>query len=173
MKKDVIIACLVVILILMCWSDHCQTQKDFNSQPNNDTITWTYYDTIPVFVPTPKDSIIKKYKRVYDTLTHRDTVYDTIYTYVPIYQYHFQDSLYNIYISGFDVTLDSLFIYPVQNIVQVSQPPSITPSRFSVGLQGGVTLIAGKPQVYLGVGVTYNLFYFNKNKPKKFLSSIL
>lgn len=126
--------------------------------------TVTYYDTLRCVVSVPKDSVIIRMEKYVDSVQYIDTVTKTIVSYIPIYQYHYQDTNYNLYVSGYNVTLDSLFIYPPTNIVK---PTTAQPlPRWGVSIQSGVTLIAGRPQIYLGVGVSYNLFYLNFGKKK-------
>lgn len=158
------LVCIILIVAAVIWVRQClQPPVDSGpSLPYYDTIRTTWVDTIPYHKPVPKDSIIKKYIPVFDTTIYTDTVRDTLYTYIPIYQYHFQDKSYNLYVSGYGVTLDSLYVYPEHKTIQLPPVQHCDDSRFSLGLQGGVTLINGKPQFYLGAGLSYNLYYFKK-----------
>ena len=160
-------AIILIIVAGIMLTHKCSGYSDNNkhSQPYYDTIAITYHDTVLVFKPVPKDTLIKKYVKVPvpDTVLYRDTITDTVYAHIPIYQYHFQDSTYNLYVSGYRVSLDSLFVYPQQTILQLPSEPYKERSRFSFGLQGGITLMDGKPRTYIGIGATYNIFYFKKN----------
>lgn len=135
--------------------------------------TVTYYDTLQCVVSVPKDSVIIKMEKYVDSVQYIDTVTKTIVSYIPIYQYHYQDTNYNLYVSGYNVTLDSLFIYSPTNIIKPSTTQPLP--RWSVSIQSGVTLIAGRPQMFLGFGISYNLFYLNfgKKKPITIPRSIL
>lgn len=107
-------------------------------------------NTILIFPPARKDTAGLQYKP--------DTAFsDTLRAVVPLTQKTFNDSNYTAYVSGFMPKLDSI---EVRSKV-ITYTKTVTKyHRFNVGLTGGVGygVFNKKPDVFVGVGVTWNLF---------------
>lgn len=96
--------------------------------------TATFVDTIPYFVPVPRDSIVVKYviarlpSAVNDSVgSHAvDTVHrsDSVAVAIPITQKVYEDSTYRAYVSGYRPRLDSLFLFPRTQIITVRRNPA-------------------------------------------------
>lgn len=121
---------------------------------STDTVTVTRIDTVVVERPTP----VKVVEKRTDTLTvYRGT--DTLYVPVPIRQYSFRDSLYSLDVSGFNVTLDRLEVYPrtvcrtITNTVTEKTPP-----RWALTLGPGVGYGPRGAQPYIGVSFGFVLW---------------
>lgn len=80
---------------------------------------------------------------------------DTLRAVVPLVQKTFKDSNYTAYVSGFMPKLDSIEVY---NKVVVRKETKYR--RWNIGITGGVGygIYNRKPDVFVGVGVTWNLF---------------
>ena len=84
---------------------------------------------------------------------------------IPIYQYSFRDSLYSLDISGFNVTLDRLEVYPrtiYKTITNTVERTLTEKKRWGIGVQAGYGYNFGaeKPGPYIGIGVQYSLWRF-------------
>ena len=106
-------------------------------------------EKVPVPVPVP----------VSDTMI----VHDTIYVYMDREQVHWQDSLSDVYASGYDVQVDSVR-HNIQTQVITKERDVIVKvkPKWSVGVHAGYGAFANNGQIsaspYIGVGLTYNLF---------------
>ena len=124
---------------------------------STDTVTVTRIDTVVVERPTP----VKVVEKRTDTLTvYRGT--DTLYVPVPISRYSFRDSLYALDVSGFNVTLDRLEVYPrtvYKTITNTTERTIQEKKRWGIGLQAGYgyNFSSGKAGPYVGIGVQYNI----------------
>lgn len=127
---------------------------------STDTVTVTRIDTVVVERPTP----VKVVEKRTDTLTvYRGT--DTLYVPVPIRQYSFRDSLYSLDVSGFNVTLDRLEVYPrtvYKTITNTTERTVTEKKRWGIGVQAGYGYNFGseKPGPYIGIGVQYSFIIF-------------
>lgn len=96
-------------------------------------------DSIPVPVPGPTDT-------VWMQLPREEKVY--------------ADSSYRAVVSGYLPSLDSIDVYNREVLVTRDRTVYVQPSRWSVGVQGGVGVAKGGLSPYIGVGVQYRLFSF-------------
>lgn len=123
--------------------------------------TVTIHDTIPDYLPMPKDSAHIKYVTRWlpsktDTITQWETltVHDSVAVEVPITSKHYGNNNYDAWISGYEPFLDSIKVY--QKTEYISKPPN----RFSIGLQGGYGYGFKSKQLepYVGIGIGIRLF---------------
>ena len=127
---------------------------------STDTVTVTRIDTVVVERPTP----VKVVEKRTDTLTvYRGT--DTLYVPVPIRQYSFRDSLYSLDVSGFNVTLDRLEVYPrtvYKTITNTVERKVTDKKRWGIGVHAGYGYNFGSEKAgpYIGIGVQYSLWRF-------------
>lgn len=144
------------------------------SPDGGDTISRdVYVDTIPYYLPVPKDSTVIRYEVTTlpiapeaatertldpDTLTAavQTTEGDSAKVVIPITQTTYEDSTYTAYVSGYRARLDSLFVYPRREVVTIKKPPK----RWSVGLQAGYGYTPKGFQPYIGVGISCKLWEF-------------
>lgn len=118
--------------------------------------------TETVYVEVPVEKI--KYKEI--------TKVESVYVEVPITQEkipfeekHYQDSIADIYISGFQPSLDSIHYHiPKQTIyvdrtIEVPQTKKWWEDRFvfTMGVYGGYGLIHKQPDIFIGAGVGIRL----------------
>ena len=169
----------VVLLIAMCIMffiagyKHCEKI----SSVVNDTIV--HDDTIPYYLPIPRDSVIVRYSRkAYQKTTDSVTEYtenviskaenvtseivitdngkDSFNVVIPISQKVYTDSLYTAYVSGYEANLDSIFVR--RRTMEITRTISKNPPRFGIGIQAGYGITPKGFQPYLGLGAQFNLW---------------
>lgn len=97
---------------------------------------------------------------------NKDTVIvvDSVNVLVPIDKYIFtDDTSYVAELSGYNVTMDRIELYnrTIQNNTTIHHTPKIRHKPWGLGVQAGYGVtIDGRPQPYIGVGVSYNLIRF-------------
>lgn len=133
----------------------------------HDTLVKYHTDTIfhetPIYV---KQTVLKS-----DTVqVWSPYEQDSVQVEIPYISKEYQDSTYRAWVSGYqDVNLDSIEVYQKTKTVQINNTNYITKYKnrpFSLGIQVGAqyNFITKRPELYLGLGVQYNLFSFGKRK---------
>ena len=122
-KKRLIIFAAAAFLGLLCGFFVAKGMYDrpLDESVSRDTVT--LHDTVPEYLPSPKDSARIKYVTRWLPAVH-DTVYsenyaqsfveimhDTVAVQVPITSKHYGGKNYDAYVSGFEPSLDSIFGY--------------------------------------------------------------
>lgn len=125
-----------------------------------DTIEVVKWDTIvrtqPVVVEQ-KALGLKAYRvKLLGRIEPTDSLCDSVDVELPIEQKVYGDSTYKAWVSGFDARLDSIKIYQPTKYITITTKQK--PSRWNVGIQGGVGITPKGVQPYIGVGVSYKLF---------------
>lgn len=143
--------------------------KHTRTQPKQ-VDTTTVYDTIAYYIPVPVDSLVVRYDMVRllsvrDTITHTEIAYDTIVrdsvnVVVPITQKRYETEDYRAYVSGYQPSLDSLFITKPTQIVRITEKPS----RWGIGISAGYGIGTKGLSPYIGVGVVYRIWDIGKRK---------
>ena len=132
----------------------CRCHHPAESEPPlRDTIV----DTITVVTPVAVDSVVTRYKVVnvervnyVDSVnTISEVVFDTVMVRLPIESKHYEGANYEVWVSGYEPSLDSINIYNHTILPK--------PKRWSIGLQGGLGITPKGVQPYLGIGVSYRL----------------
>lgn len=141
-------------------------------------------DTIPHYLPVAKDSIVVKYITRYfpiaKTATHdtnmiRKDLNDSAggiarscsvdgqgrtAVEIPIIQKRYEGKDYLAYVSGYEPSLDSIFVYPKTTTIRerIYKPPN----KWHIGITGGYGYSFKTKQAtpYVGIGITYSLFSF-------------
>lgn len=153
-----ILVILLACAVLFLWN----RQQELSTLPRPDTTE--YVETIPFYYPVPKDSVIKRYETVKlpikkDTCkAKQDTsasASDSAEVIIPVTQKVYADSLYQAWISGYNVRLDSIEVYSRTREIRIPVPVPTKRKRWGLGLQAGYGYPYG---MYVGVGVSYNLF---------------
>lgn len=138
-----------------------KTSQNANKGVNIKSIdTVVVRDTLKIEIPVEK--IKYRDRKVVDTL-YLPTPQDT--TPLPIEQKHYQDSISDIYISGYQPQIDSIqyhipykTVY-VDKVVEVEKTKSFWEDRFifTVGVYGGYGIISKQPDIFIGAGVGIRL----------------
>ena len=114
--------------------------------------TITLHDTIPDYLPAPKDSARIKYvtrwlPAKHDTIHHfanaSNMIHDTVAVEVPITSKHYGSDQYDAWVSGFEPSLDSIKVYQrteyITERVTLSKPPNKWELDAVAGLDYNIT----------------------------------
>lgn len=157
-----------VIIIVLCYNFVRSSPTPPVDEVVTDTVT--YHDTIPYYMPVPKDSIVLRYRAVslpvnkYNN-THTDTIADksmqrvesdSAEVVIPITQRIYEDSTYKAFVSGYEPKLDSIFVY--QKTTVINHYIREHSKRWGLGVQLGYGINSNGLHPYIGVGVNYNIF---------------
>ena len=150
-----------------------------HSSDKCDTTRVTIVDTIPYLYPEPVDSVVLTYKTVTLAKTGGNTELkiradtqsgnsylqektkiedDSAEVVIPITQKMYKSDDYTAWVSGYDVQLDSVYVYPKHEYVEYreKQPPK----KWHIGVMAGYGYSPHGMQPYIGIGFTYSLFSF-------------
>lgn len=157
MNKNLVIAVLSLLLALSLVFQYLY-HSNRNSVENSlktDTITITKIDTVTVLKP------VVQYRYITQVIT--DTLYNTdsvlVPVRIPIESKTYQDSTYRAVVSGYRASLDTIQVYPIHTYTTITN--IITKQkRFNIGVQAGVGYgcFNKKPDIYVGLGVSYKLY---------------
>ena len=149
-KKHFIILAAAAILCLLCGFFVAKGMYDrpLDESVSRDTVT--LHDTVPEYLPAPKDSARIKYVTRWLPAKH-DTVYsenyaqsfaeimhDTVAVQVPITSKHYGGKNYDAYVSGFEPSLDSIFVYNETQYITETITKSKPPNKWSLSVNAGV-----------------------------------
>lgn len=84
---------------------------------------------------------------------------DTVWATVPRTQKRYEDSTYTAWVSGYEPRLDSIEVYR-RTVFMTKTETATSRKRLSLGLTGGFGygVFTRKPDVWVGVGVTWRLW---------------
>lgn len=147
---------LIFNIFFICNKDERKQDASIPSKIKHDTvfITDTFkYDKPKLQIVTIKDTI---YVLKDSVKTEGDSIIlereEKTYT---------DDSTYRAVISGYKPQLDTLMVYPKTYIIEKTKTVTIEKKRkFNIGLQvgSGYGIFNRKPDVYVGIGIQYNLW---------------
>lgn len=81
---------------------------------------------------------------------------DSVNVQIPITRKVYEDSTYKAYISGYNASLDSFYIYPQTKIITIKEKPK----RWHLSISAGYGITPKGLQPCLMVGVSYMIFSF-------------
>jgi len=134
---------------------------------HTDTTYVTMYDTIPFYYPVPKDSSVIRYitrsfpSEPQGTLTDTLSVkQDSVSVTIPITQKVYEADSYRAYVSGYEPSLDSIFVREKTVRETVTIPVKQKQNRFGfgVGVGAGYGIINKKPDIFIGGTVNMRIF---------------
>lgn len=131
--------------------------------PTMDTVRVTVTDTVHITQLQTCDSFVVRRQLVRIPVYYHDTLIDTVRIEVPIEQKHYQTPQADVWISGLNARLDSIYCYQpltretITELVPVKKDAS--PWALGITLGAGITPTHGV-QPTATVGVTYNLLHF-------------
>lgn len=174
MKRFVnILCCIGAVLFLLaavlCYHE-AKVSVGAKSETVYDTVPW--FDTIPYYLPVPKDSVVIRYvtatlPAAHDSITADDVPEDAVCekaasdsarVVVPITQKVYCTPDFTAYVSGYQASLDSFNIYR-QHYLLEPRPPDKT-SRWGLSAGTGVAWTPDGLRPALFVGVTYTFKRF-------------
>lgn len=146
-KKHLIILAAAVILCLLCGFFVAKGMYDrpLDESVSRDTVT--LHDTVPEYLPNPKDSVRLKYvtrwlPAKHDTIDHfvevGNMMHDTVAVQVPITSKHYGGKNYDAYVSGFEPNLDSIFVYNETQLITETITRMKPPNKWSLSVNAGV-----------------------------------
>lgn len=77
---------------------------------------------------------------------------------LPIMQSVYESKDYKAYVSGVHARLDSIFVYPLHEVVTIKEKQP--PKRWHIGVTTGYGIDTKGLQPYVGIGLTYSLISF-------------
>ena len=95
------------------------------------------------------------------------TVHDTVTVQVPIEYIHERYSDAEVWYHGFLAGIDSLQVYPETKYITNTVTLRERPSRWAISVQGGYGVGKTGLTPYVGVGISYDLVRFGKDRPRK------
>ena len=150
-KKHLIILAAVALLCLLCGFFVAKGMYDRPLDESVSRETVTLHDTVPDYHPVPKDSVRLKYVTRWLPRAVHDTVYpenyaqdfveimhDTVAVQVPITSKHFGGKNYDAYVSGFEVNMDSIFVYNETQLITETITRMKPPNKWSLSVNAGV-----------------------------------
>ena len=163
---------LIVSFIAGYWVGQKVERADM--MQHTDTTIVTKYDTIPCYYPVPKDSSVIRYitrsfpsepqgtlaeaqGTLADTLSVKQ---DSVSVTIPITQKVYEADSYRAYVSGYEPSLDSIFVREKTVRETVTIPVKQKQSRFGfgVGVGAGYGIINKKPDIFIGGTVNMRIF---------------
>jgi len=144
-KKHLIIPAAVGLLCLLCGFFVAKGMYDrpLDESVTRDTVT--LHDTVPEYLPAPKDSARIKWvtrwlPSVPDTITQWETmtVHDSVAVAVPITSKHYGGKNYDAYVSGFEPSLDSIFVYNETQVITETITRMKPPNKWSLSVNAGI-----------------------------------
>lgn len=156
-----VLSSLILAMALFIIYDNKTSQNEGKEAITTSIDTVVRVDTHYVEVPVEK--IKYRDRLVIDTL-YLKTPTDT--TPLPIEQKHYQDSISDIYISGYQPQIDSIHYHIpyktvyVDKVVEVEKHKSFFEDRFviSAGVYAGYGIINKQPDIFVGLGVGIRLY---------------
>ena len=155
-----IIACLLFWVVVIWFFIFSQTRKiEPTVIEKRDTVT--VVETLRITEPMVVESVLVRTKivRVPVALTDTTVIHDSVEVALPITQKTYADSTYKAWVSGYEPCLDSIEVYPETTTITIERTLVQKPKRWSIGVTGGYGygLLHGRPDVFVGVGVSYRL----------------
>ena len=153
-----------------------------------DTVTVTCVDTIPYYLPAPKqevqlgtqikflpvfiakdnlinipDSGNNAVQNIPDIISSPSVGHltgpDSVAVEIPITQREYEGEEYHAWVSGYDPKLDSIFVFPRREVVTIKEPPK-RQKRWGIGVFAGYGMTPHGFQPCAGVSINYNLWNF-------------
>lgn len=121
------------------------TGKAIYGQPIEESVkrdTVTLWDTIPHYYPKPVEveRLRTEYKWLTRVQTNTDTMtlHDSVLVEVPITSKHYNAPEYDAWVSGYEPSLDSIFVYQKETVITEVRTISKPPNKFELDIVGGI-----------------------------------
>ncbi len=155
-KKHLILIAVGALLCVLCgiWIGKGMYDRPLDESVSRDTVI--LHDTVPDIAPEPKDSVRTKWVTRWlpmkpDTVSRNGEIFpefpqisanfsatDTVAVQVPITSKHYSGKNYDAYVSGFDVNLDSIYVYNETKYITETITKSKPPNKWSLSVNAGV-----------------------------------
>lgn len=155
-KKHLIILAAAAILCLLCGFFVAKGMYDRHLDESVSRDTVILHDTVADIAPEPKDSVRTRWVTRWlpmkpDTVSRNGEIFpefpqisanfsatDTVAVQVPITSKHYSGKNYDAYVSGFDVNLDSIYVYNETQYITETITKSKPPNKWSLSVNAGV-----------------------------------
>lgn len=151
-KKHLIILAAAALLCLLCGF---LVGKGMYDRPVDERVsldTVILHDTVPDIAPEPKDSVRTRWVTRWlpskpDTVTFfrensansaNFSATDSVAVAIPITSKHYGGKNYDAYVSGFEPSLDSIFVYNETQIVTETITRMKPPNKWSLSINAGI-----------------------------------
>lgn len=152
-KKHLIILAVGALLCLLCgfWVGKGMYDRPVEESVSRDTVT--LHDTVPEYLPAPKDSVRTKYVTRWlprdtssrvdhfigaNNMDHYADTSKMIAVEVPISSKHYGSKDYDAWVSGFEVSLDSIKVYKETQYITETITRMKPPNKWELDLIGGL-----------------------------------
>lgn len=181
---DLFLIAIVLLIIALILGVRFNTETETDNEITERT---TFIDTIPFYMPVPKDSVVIRYvteklpkteskltdnvkkspqngeklpevHKIGEILCEDEIFPDSVEVVVPITQTVYEDSSYTAYVSGYRAQLDSVIFRQKKETVTITKWKP--PKRWNIGIQAGYGATRHGMEPYIGIGISYNLFSF-------------
>lgn len=155
-KKHLIILAAAALLCLLCGF---LVGKGMYDRPVDESVsrdTVILHDTVPDIAPEPKDSVRTKWVtrwlpakpntvsrngeifREFPQISANFSATDSVAVQVPITSKHYSGKNYDAYVSGFEPSLDSIFVYNETKLVTETITRMKPPNKWSLSVNAGI-----------------------------------
>lgn len=136
----ILVASAMLVMIGFFTAKHIYN-KPLETKIEHDTVT--FWDTIPHYYPKPVK--VEKVKTEYKWLTRventTDTLLDSVLVQVPIESRHYCGEGYDAYVSGFNPTLDSIFVHQKTEYITETITRMKPPNKLSLDVTTGLSYL--------------------------------
>ena len=155
-KKHLILIAVGALLCVLCgiWIGKGMYDRPLDESVSRDTVI--LHDTVPDIAPEPKDSVRTRWVTRWlpmkpDSVSRNGEIFpefpqisanfsatDTVAVQVPITSKHYSGKNYDAYVSGFEPSLDSIFVYNETQIITETITRMKPPNKWSLSVNAGV-----------------------------------
>lgn len=168
----------IAVGLLVSW---CTRPKPAEPGVRVERDTVYRYDTVPQYLPSPKDSSLVRWMVVRvplekppqsggtggtaEHLIEADNmIHDTVEVELPMMQKHYQSDTYQAWVSGYRPNLDSIEVYQKERTITetITITQKAKSRHWGIGFTGGYGYDFNTKTAapYVGVGLSYNLITF-------------
>lgn len=116
--------------------------RPIETKVERDTVT--HWDTIPHWYPKPVE--VERLRTEYKWLTRVQpvgktdtlTLHDSVLVEVPITSKHYNAPEYDAWVSGYEPSLDSIFVYQKETVITDVRTISKPPNKWELDIVGGI-----------------------------------
>lgn len=158
-KKAIIAAVFAAVWLALGFCAGFFTAKGIYDRPLDKSVsrdTVWLHDTVPDIAPEPKDSVRTRWVTRWlpakpDTVSRNGEIFreisansanfsatDTVAVEVPITSKHYSGKHYDAYVSGFEPSLDSIFVYNETQVVTETITRMKPPNKWSLSVNAGI-----------------------------------
>lgn len=151
--KYILVTVLLLIISVVCGYKSGVSHGE--GRTVHDTIRYITTDTVRIEKPVLVKSKPLGYRRIkIDSIRGGDSIREKDTVYIPYIQKEYSSERYRAYVSGYDVELDSLKVYPESTVIRTR----IKPRRVGLGIIAGYGYGTRGLSPFVGLGIYYRIF---------------